>query len=384
MVATDNERALVAREDLVPDFAISPEEAASRIRKLQQFVQGQMHDGSDFGVIPGTNKPTLLKPGAEKLCNLFGFAIEQEVTQRTERWEDPGFFYYEVKVGLRNKRTGHIEAEGFGSANSKESRYRYRWQGAECPSCGKAAIMRSKYPPRDRPDDEPGWYCNPKADGCGANIPFEAGNFERTRVENPDIYDQVNTLLKMAAKRALVDATLKAVRASDLFTQDLEDMGPIGHDPNADADPVQAPAEPPRGARQQSRPAPVQQGEPGPSQTRSDEKRNGVTLPPKVESLGTLYQAARFHFGMQPGDLAKEMGLATASEIPASVKENYGGSFGRVLEAVAEARRIASGEGATVAPSAEDGEFRVIDGEQPTAMPAPTEGDGIDPDDLPF
>lgn len=383
MVATNNDRALVAREDLVPDFAISPEEAASRIRKLQQFVQGQMHDGSDFGVIPGTNKPTLLKPGAEKLCNLFGFAIEQEVTQRTERWEDPGFFYYEVKVGLRNKRTGHIEAEGFGSANSKESRYRYRWQGAECPACGKAAIMRSKYPPRDRPDDEPGWYCNPKADGCGSNIPFDAGNFERTRVENPDIYDQVNTLLKMAAKRALVDATLKAVRASDLFTQDLEDMGPLGHDPNADAAPMQASAEPQSSQRAQSRPAPGQKAAPASSQTR----KNGVMEPKAVESVGTLYQWARFHFAMTPDDIAKELGVDSVKQIAASVEENYGGDYGRVCEALKAVREInaelaqAPTVEAAVAAAVEEGQFREVDDSEGAA--AGTDGD-VDPDDLPF
>ena len=46
------------------------------------------------------------------------------------------------------------------------------------------------------------------------------------RVENSDLADTYNTVLKMAKKRALVDATLTATAASDIFTQDLEDYTP--------------------------------------------------------------------------------------------------------------------------------------------------------------
>ncbi len=44
------------------------------------------------------------------------------------------------------------------------------------------------------------------------------------RKENPDIADTYNTVLKMAKKRAFVDASLTATAASDIFTQDVEDM----------------------------------------------------------------------------------------------------------------------------------------------------------------
>jgi hypothetical protein len=46
------------------------------------------------------------------------------------------------------------------------------------------------------------------------------------RVENADLADTYNTVLKMAKKRALVDATLTATAASDIFNQDLEDYTP--------------------------------------------------------------------------------------------------------------------------------------------------------------
>jgi hypothetical protein len=48
------------------------------------------------------------------------------------------------------------------------------------------------------------------------------------RIPNPDVADVVNTIQKMAQKRALVAATLIATSASEFFTQDVEDADPIG------------------------------------------------------------------------------------------------------------------------------------------------------------
>jgi hypothetical protein len=43
------------------------------------------------------------------------------------------------------------------------------------------------------------------------------------RIPNPDVADLINTIQKMAQKRALVAATLIATAASEFFTQDVED-----------------------------------------------------------------------------------------------------------------------------------------------------------------
>ena len=154
-----------APSDVFPDFAISLEEANRRVKMLQEFVREHMVEGEDYGVIPGTSgKPTLFKPGAEKLNAIFGLAPIVEITSRDEDWE-AGRVAYEVKVTLLNKRTTGVEAEGIGNCNSRERRYK-----------------------------------------------------------NQDAANIANTILKMAKKRALIDATLSATRASGLFTQDLEDM----------------------------------------------------------------------------------------------------------------------------------------------------------------
>ena len=161
---TAPEASMPEAADVFPDFAASPAEVTRRTEMLRDYVKNHMTVGEDYGVIPGGNKPTLFKPGAEKLNAVFGLSPMVEVSNRVENWDD-GFVSYEMKVTLLNKRTGGVEAEGIGSCNSRERRYK-----------------------------------------------------------NQDAAGIANTVLKMAKKRALVDATLSATRASGMFTQDLEDI----------------------------------------------------------------------------------------------------------------------------------------------------------------
>ena len=117
---------LARREDggalsVVPTFAITLAQARERVKAMQEFVKEMMVDGVDFGRIQGIQKPTLLKPGAEKLCDIYGFQKTVEVTHRVEDW-DQGFFMYEVKVTLTSNASGYVEAEGVGSCNRREKR----------------------------------------------------------------------------------------------------------------------------------------------------------------------------------------------------------------------------------------------------------------------
>ena len=123
-----------------------------------------------------------------------------------------------------------------------EARYRWRQAKRICPSCGAEAITKGKE------EYGGGWICFKRQDGCGAK--FGDGdpsitNQQAGRDENEDIYFQVNTILKMAKKRAMVDAALSAGRLSDVFTQDMEDLP-------RPAAPEAAPAEPPPQQRQRS------------------------------------------------------------------------------------------------------------------------------------
>lgn len=205
--------------------AMTVQEAVDRRNQMVQFVQAIMEEGKDFGVVPGTDgKPTLYKPGAEKLTTFFGLTKRFEVLEKTEDWtgKDHGsepFFYYWYRCQLW--RGDLLIAEGDGSCNSMEKKYRYRQANRHCPTCGQDTIIKGK--------DEygGGWICWVKKSGCGAKFSDGDSTIESQQVGqilNPDIADQVNTIQKMAAKRALVAATLLAVNASEFFTQDLEDM----------------------------------------------------------------------------------------------------------------------------------------------------------------
>ena len=142
-----------------------------KIANFQAIVQKTLKDGHDYGVIPGTQKPTLLKPGAEKILMLLGLTSEYELTERVQDY-DKGFFAFTVKCILSR---GDLKVtEGIGHANTREKRY--------------------------------------------------------TSGKQPDPFSLANTVLKMAKKRAQVDAVLTVASLSEVFTQDLEDM--VGGTPN--------------------------------------------------------------------------------------------------------------------------------------------------------
>ena len=134
----------------------------NKISQFQQVIQKTLHQGHDFGVIPGTDKPTLLKPGAEKILMMMGLQSEFEIVDSTRDFEK-GFFQYQVRCRLI--RGDMLITEGLGACNTRERKYL-----------------------------------------------------------KMDPYTMDNTVLKMAKKRALVDAALLVASLSDVFTQDIEDL----------------------------------------------------------------------------------------------------------------------------------------------------------------
>lgn len=134
----------------------------NKISQFQQVIQKTLHQGHDFGIIPGTDKPTLLKPGAEKILMMMGLRSEFEIADSTRNFEK-GFFQYQVRCKLL--KGDILITEGLGSCNTRERKYL-----------------------------------------------------------KMDPYTMDNTVLKMAKKRAMVDAALLVASLSDVFTQDIEDI----------------------------------------------------------------------------------------------------------------------------------------------------------------
>lgn len=230
-----NNGALARYEAPLNNLALSAvfdlDTAKKRLVELKEFVEFYMKEGEDFGKIPGTPKPTLYKSGADKLCDIYGIADQYKITNRTEDWSK-NLFDYEVECTLVSKRDGRLVATGLGSCNSFEGKYRYRESKRHCPKCSKETIIKGKaeFSKGQAGFEDGGWVCwnKPgKSDGCGAKFPDADTSISSQvvgKVENEDIPTMKNTFLKMAKKRAKVDAVLSATRSSGLFTQDMEDI----------------------------------------------------------------------------------------------------------------------------------------------------------------
>jgi hypothetical protein len=211
-----------------PTLAVTPQASAkdlvARLDAIKEAQKEAMEKNVDYGVIPGTDKPTLFKPGAEKLAALFQLDVQP---QNEKRWEEDGHLTVISRVTIFHAPTGARLGSGEGICTTHEKKYGKRTANLTCPSCDEETVFRSKHPPRDNPDAEPGWFCWAKKGGCGANFAADDEKItgqDRGQIDNPDLPDLWNTVDKMATKRALVAAVLIVTGASAVFTQDIEDL----------------------------------------------------------------------------------------------------------------------------------------------------------------
>lgn len=98
----------------------SVQNTLGKINQFQTVIQNTLKKEHDFGIIPGTSKPTLLKPGAEKIQMMFGVTSEFEVIERVQDYQK-GFFAFTVKCFIY--KNGLKITEGVGHCNTKEKKY---------------------------------------------------------------------------------------------------------------------------------------------------------------------------------------------------------------------------------------------------------------------
>lgn len=182
---------------------------------LQTAIKKLLVKGTDYYSFVTGQKDSLAKAGAEKLLAVFKYSIKFELVRNDMDWEK-NLFYFQYKAIVFDPFNNRY-VEALGSCNSYEDKYRWRNQQAKCPVCEKEAIKQGK----------DSFYCNKKQGGCGKNFPLdtlEITSQSLDKVANEEIPSLLNTIDKMAQKRAMVAATLIATGASAFFTQDLEDM----------------------------------------------------------------------------------------------------------------------------------------------------------------
>lgn len=226
------------------------------IEAFQTLVKKRLKAPRDYAKLPGTERFTLLKPGAEKIVKLITCADTYVVLDEITDWDRP-LFAYTVKCRLVSMRDQSvIWSEGLGECNTHEPKYRYRTAQRRCPQCSHEPVLKSKH--------DPEWFCWQARGGCGAtynlNDPVIADQV-LGRIEHPDPAELRNTMLKMAKKRSLVDAALSVASLSDLFTQDMDDAV---EDTDTDAPPEEADS----GRQRQPTPQRSQNGHAGTNQPR--------------------------------------------------------------------------------------------------------------------
>jgi hypothetical protein len=179
-----------------PQGRMSVAEVTQHAIAVQEIMQAVMKEGEHYGKIPGTDKPTLYKAGAEKLCMTFRIADEYSV----EDLSTDDNIRYRVVCRGRHQLSGVELGSGMGECSTGEEKY--RWRKAVCKEefeATPAAMRRVKYGRKSG-----GFYTS-----------------EQVRTEPSDL---ANTVLKMACKRAKMAMVLNVTAASDCFTQDLEDL----------------------------------------------------------------------------------------------------------------------------------------------------------------
>jgi hypothetical protein len=241
--------------DLAANFmpVFTTETALQRYQAFKDFVKSVLKEGIDFGKNPGSDRDTLLKPGAEKLCTFFGLTPRYVLEVVVEDWRGDKYgqplFYYRFKCQLFR---GDLQmGEGIGSCSSWEAKYRYRWvdentvtrMGLDKSTLNTRGGAISEFEFAINKAETSGQYGKPaeywakwkqaitdgkarkinKMKKDGTTSPAYEMDMTMYRVPNSDFADIINTVQKIAQKRAYVAATLSAANASDYFTQDLED-----------------------------------------------------------------------------------------------------------------------------------------------------------------
>lgn len=211
---------------LVSSNRMSAMEVVQHAAAVQEVMNAVMKPNVHFGKIPGTDKPTLYKSGAEVLCMSFRIADEYHV----EDLSTADMIRYRVTCVGKHQVSDVVLGSGMGEASTGEEKY--KWRSAVCLEefeATPAAMRRVKFGKK------------------------KGGGFYKANQVRTEPSDLANTVLKMACKRAKMAMVLNVTAASDIFSQDLEDLDETLREHLTDPD-GDVPEQPRRAAEPQRQP----------------------------------------------------------------------------------------------------------------------------------
>jgi hypothetical protein len=189
---------------------LTAKDMRQHVNLIQEVMKAVMKDGVHYGIIPGCQKPSLYKPGAEKIASTFRIAVTSDVEDLSNS-DEKRYRVTCTAYGIDGNRLG----SSVGECSSNEEKY--RWRKPVCEQEFEEADIDRK---REK------WIKT--KDGNGMKI-------KQLRTEPSDL---ANTILQMADKRAYVAIVRKVTAASDVFTQDIEDLPEEIRQDAADAAPM--------------------------------------------------------------------------------------------------------------------------------------------------
>lgn len=312
------------------------ENTVANIRLLQGMVKDLLKRGVDYGRTPGTQSDNLWDPGASQIIGAFGARIGPRRILKLEDTDEK--IAVVLEAPLISRSTGDEVAAGIGAASTLETKYKYRWVNDPLEWGYDAETIKT------------------------LKHKIQSGK-TLYRIPNPEHSDLLNTIVKMASKRAEVDAaqTLPGVASvlRQMFDPRLREpihtepegaaeiekwakfwgeVRRLGYEPDAaraklgvksmkdwlaKGKTIEDAIAALRPLRQDAEPTPEPSdididedwGKKMPSAGASQGEVKLKRDPTTIRSINELYQACNQDFKMQPKEVLKELGVSSLNDL---------------------------------------------------------------------
>lgn len=190
-------------------------EIRAHVNLIQEVMRAVMKQDTHYGIIPGCKKPSLWKPGAEVLFTTFRIAVDPVIEDLST--EEEARFRVTARA-----TSGHGSPLGSAVGEASSNEEKYNWREVVCHEEWESTAEDHRRTKWKR---------------------GQGGKSYGVQQVLTNIADVRNTVLKMASKRASVALALQVTAASDIFTQDIEDVPEEAREAVVNGDAVPLPVE---------------------------------------------------------------------------------------------------------------------------------------------